>query len=541
MTYVVPDVPPRVRYVAAEGQKDFTIPFVWPENYFIHLYVDGVLLSYNANPADNTEYSLVGVGVSTGGTATIGGTGLLQGQDVLIFRDAPVERTTDFQTSGTFDVPGLNEELDRLTMFVQQNELNLENRTLHLSLDDSPEAIGPLPLLADRPLGVLGFDENGDPIMKSEYLDSAEDAARSAAEAAASAAAALTSQNEAASSANSANSSAISASQSADEAAASAASIVGDVAEAEAAADRAEAAQAAAVISQNAALVSENNAADSETAAKASENQALIYRDNAQFYATNAATSENNALLSAQSASSSASQASTSASAAATSESNAAASAGAAATSESNAATSETNAAASAAAAAQSASDALSATINRGTWATATAYNLNDLVQYDGSTYGCILAHTSDNGNIPPNATYWAMWAQEGDQGIQGIQGEKGDRGDPGFIRYSAGIVSSVGANSIPELVLLADPYIGKTTVFDTLHAEITGGTGSCGVRIGNEKGQIMYGPFEVKANEPKNLENMAITFEKGDKVLIETFSVHGDVKEVEIKLEANQ
>lgn len=43
-----------------------------------------------------------------------------------------------------------------------------------------------------------------------------------------------------------------------------------------------------------------------------------------------------------------------------------------------------------------------------------TAYTANDVVSYGGSSYICILAST---GNLPTNATYWALMAQKGEVG----------------------------------------------------------------------------------------------------------------------------
>ncbi len=55
-----------------------------------------------------------------------------------IFRDIPITRTTDFPTSGPFNVSSLNTELDKLTAVAQQNETSF-SRTLQLS--DSDETV----------------------------------------------------------------------------------------------------------------------------------------------------------------------------------------------------------------------------------------------------------------------------------------------------------------------------------------------------------------------------------------------------------------
>lgn len=122
---------------------------------------------------------------------------------------------------------------------------------------------------------------------------------------------------------------------------------------------------------------------------------------------TNAATSETNAAASA--------------SAASTSETNAATSASNAAISESNAATSETNAAASAAAAEVAKMEW------QGAYNAGTAYVLNDVVEYNGSSYINIQAGTGQQPDISP--LFWEVVAEKGDTGPAGsvTDGDKGD------------------------------------------------------------------------------------------------------------------
>lgn len=80
-----------------------------------------------------------------------------------------------------------------------------------------------------------------------------------------------------------------------------------------------------------------------------------------------------------------------------------------------------------------------------GAWATSTAYTLGDGVQNDGSSYICILAHTSGAASEPGTGasweTYWDLVASKGEKGdtgeqgptgLTGPQGTKGDKGDKG-------------------------------------------------------------------------------------------------------------
>ena len=59
--------------------------------------------------------------------------------------------------------------------------------------------------------------------------------------------------------------------------------------------------------------------------------------------------------------------------------------------------------------------------VSRGAWATSTAYIIGDIVSYSGSSYTCILGHTSSGSNTPPNTTYWALLAQVGSDGPSGL------------------------------------------------------------------------------------------------------------------------
>lgn len=87
----------------------------------------------------------------------------------------------------------------------------------------------------------------------------------------------------------------------------------------------------------------------------------------------------------------------------------------AAATSASNAATSETNAAVSAASAAIDAAAVLNTLlVYTGTWLTATAYAVNDLATDSGSTYICVVAHTSGTFSTDLAGGKWELFASKG-------------------------------------------------------------------------------------------------------------------------------
>lgn len=82
---------------------------------------------------------------------------------------------------------------------------------------------------------------------------------------------------------------------------------------------------------------------------------------------------------------------------------------------------SETNAAASAVAAAASEASVLAVEDSLpewlGAWVTATAYEVGDLVREDGSTYICVIAHTSGTFSTDLSAVKWELFAQKGAAG----------------------------------------------------------------------------------------------------------------------------
>ena len=293
MAILINDTAPRAQYTATSGQTVFTVSFEFFANSDLKVYRNATLLTLTTN------YTVTGAGVTGGGSVTFV-TGATAGDIVTIIRDVPVARTSDFPTSGPFNIEALNTDLDRLTAMVQQQE-TLDGRSLRLDQFDTPNTLNVLPVKASRVGRVLQFnDTTGQPEAGPTTSEIA----------------------NAQTYATNASTSATAAAASASTASSAASSTAGSV--------------AAAAASASAASTSATNSASSASAASTS--------------ASNASTSASNASTSATAASGSASTASTQAS-------NAASSASAASTSASNAATSASNAA-SAQTAAESARDA---------------------------------------------------------------------------------------------------------------------------------------------------------------------------------------
>jgi hypothetical protein len=109
----VQDITPRVQYVATAGQTEFPYPFPIFDEDDLRVYVDGTLQT------KTTDYTVSGVGNDNGGTVTF--TSALSGDEVVtIYRETEIARTTDFQQNGPWRSTSTNDELDRITVILQE-------------------------------------------------------------------------------------------------------------------------------------------------------------------------------------------------------------------------------------------------------------------------------------------------------------------------------------------------------------------------------------------------------------------------------------
>jgi len=121
MAITISDATPRVQYTATNGQTTFAVNFEFFANADLKVYNGTTLLTYDASPSSASEYSVTGAGVTGGGSITLGG-GATVNDKITIYRDMAIARSTDFPTSGAFQVESLNEELDKLAAMIQQVE-----------------------------------------------------------------------------------------------------------------------------------------------------------------------------------------------------------------------------------------------------------------------------------------------------------------------------------------------------------------------------------------------------------------------------------
>ena len=150
MTFLIGSTAPRSQYVASAAQTVFSVPFEWRLNSDLVVRVNDVLKTLN------TDYTLVGAGVSGGGTCTFVAA-MAGGETVVIYGNMPVERgSEEYSTGGQLPATVLEGSLDDATLRMKQLARDID-RTLHLTPGDS-SSVGAfaLPNVATRK-GKYGF------------------------------------------------------------------------------------------------------------------------------------------------------------------------------------------------------------------------------------------------------------------------------------------------------------------------------------------------------------------------------------------------
>ena len=117
MTIALSDNTPRISYTVSQGvtrTDPYPVPFVFfTKSTDLNVFVDGVERTFDATTANTTQYTVTGGNGSTGAVTTTV-TGATGGSTVVITRSIPLERTTDFPSSGAFEVAKLNTELENI-------------------------------------------------------------------------------------------------------------------------------------------------------------------------------------------------------------------------------------------------------------------------------------------------------------------------------------------------------------------------------------------------------------------------------------------
>ena len=176
MTILSANNTPRVSYTATSSQTAFTIPFEFFNITDLKVYKNTALMTFNSSASTNTTYKVTGTSSTTdsayefgdGGTVTFG-SGLTSGDIVVIVRETPIERTSDFAVNGTFDVTALNTQQDKFTSMIA--DVNQQSsRSLKLYDYDTVSASTFIPVKATRANKILSFDTDGNVAVSTQPL-----------------------------------------------------------------------------------------------------------------------------------------------------------------------------------------------------------------------------------------------------------------------------------------------------------------------------------------------------------------------------------
>ena len=151
MTIDLTDNAPRISYTVNQGvtQTSFTVPFEFFDTTDLKVVLDGTTKTI-------TSHYTVSGGDGSTGTVTMSVTGATGGSTVIIYREIPLSRTTDFPTSGAFPIATLNTELDRTVALFDDRKDRIDRSIRLLDTDDA--ATMTLPVKASRVGTVLGFN-----------------------------------------------------------------------------------------------------------------------------------------------------------------------------------------------------------------------------------------------------------------------------------------------------------------------------------------------------------------------------------------------
>ena len=176
MTILSANNTPRVSYTASSNQTAFTVPFEFFNITDLKVYKNTALMTFNSSATTNTTYKVTGTSSTTdsayefgdGGTVTFGA-GLTAGDIVVIIRETPIERTSDFPVNGTFDVTALNTQQDKFTSMIADVDQQ-SSRSIKLYDYDTVAVSTFLPVKATRANKILSFDTNGNVSVSTQPL-----------------------------------------------------------------------------------------------------------------------------------------------------------------------------------------------------------------------------------------------------------------------------------------------------------------------------------------------------------------------------------
>ena len=145
----------RWEYTGDGSTKAFTYSNKIFVNTELEVYSDNVLQTLT------TDYTVSGVGETTGGTVTYV-TAPASDVSVVIVRVVPDTQATDYPAGGAFPSTTMEDDFDRRTI-VSQQQLEKIGRALSIPAGEAQVDVT-LPVIATRASKYLGFDSDGKPV-----------------------------------------------------------------------------------------------------------------------------------------------------------------------------------------------------------------------------------------------------------------------------------------------------------------------------------------------------------------------------------------
>ena len=143
------DDAPRISYTVSTSTSTFQVPFEFFDAEDLVVVVGGTTKTLTTHYTVSQNTNKTGSITMTTGNAVSSGT-------VIIFRNIAFKRTTDFPTSGSFDMDTLNTELDRNIALFDDQQDRIDRAVRLNDNDDAASMV--LPLKASRKGTVLGFN-----------------------------------------------------------------------------------------------------------------------------------------------------------------------------------------------------------------------------------------------------------------------------------------------------------------------------------------------------------------------------------------------
>ena len=189
MTINLADNDPRIEYTVADGnsQQVFTVPFEFFDDGDLNVYQDGTLKTLTTHYITADDNDVNDPTAHTSGTTgfihfTDGNIPTASGSDIkiVITRSIDIERTTDFPSSGPFDVASLNTALDKV-IAIQADLQDDISRSLRLT-DFDLDATLTLPTVDSRKGKVLAFNASTGAVESGPTISDTQTVANAAAD-----------------------------------------------------------------------------------------------------------------------------------------------------------------------------------------------------------------------------------------------------------------------------------------------------------------------------------------------------------------------